>query len=346
MAQILQQNSTVSVCVPSYNHSRFIEQCLRSIFVQTHAPSELIVIDDGSTDDSVKIIEKTLEDCPFPCELVVRPNKGLVPTINEGLEMARGEFFAIIASDDLWLPGFLERRVSQLQHRPNAVLAYGHCYNIDENDKIFGATSDWADYEDGNVRDMLIKKYPPLAVTVLYRKAALEIQKWNPEVFVEDYELFLRLCTLGEFAFDPEKLSGYRIHSTNISRQTESIVKGKIQAFQLNAKILGLSSQELLEVVAKVNWGSADFLLNSKQRFKAIKLTLQNSHAKIPITKKLQQYLKLLLPNKIIQAKHKIIKRKSNAINGRDIKDLIIQQLGGKKNYNLDQRLSITHQDS
>ncbi|MBA4184197.1 MAG: glycosyltransferase family 2 protein [Acidobacteria bacterium] len=346
MAQILQQNSTVSVCIPSYNHSRYIKDNLVAIFSQTHQPLELIVIDDGSTDNSPEIIKEVLSECPFEAKLIVRENRGLPVTINQGLEMARGEFFAIIASDDIWLPDFLKYRVSQLQKRPEAVLAYGHCYIIDDENNIVGATSDWADYEDGNVRDMLIKKYPPLAVTVLYRKAALEIQKWNPEVFVEDYELFLRLCTLGEFAFDPEKLSGYRIHSTNISRQTESIVKGKIQAFQLNAKILGLSSQELLEVVAKVNWGSSDFLLNSKQRFKAIKLTLQNSHAKIPITKKLQQYLKLLLPNKIIQAKHKIIKRKSNAINGRDIKDLIIQQLGGKKNYNLDQRLSVTHQDS
>jgi len=325
MAQILQQNSTVSVCIPSYNHSRFIEQCLRSIFVQTHAPSELIVIDDSSTDDSVKIIEKTLEDCPFPCELIVRPNKGLVSTINEGLEMARGEFFAALASDDLWLPGFLERRVSQLQHRPNAVLAYGHCYNIDENDKIFGATMDWADYEDGYVRDMLIKQHFPRAMTVLYRKAALEIQKWNPEVIVEDYELFLRLCLLGEFAFDPEALSAYRIHATNMSKQTELIINGKIQALRLNAKNLGFNSKELEEIITKVNWESADFCLNSKQRVKAIKLTLQNSHVKIPITSKLKQYLKLLLPNAALDIVRKRIKP-NNKWENIDIRQLIFEQ--------------------
>ena len=329
MTQNVQQNPTVSVCVPSYNHSRYIQLCLKSIFAQTYKSLELIVIDDGSTDGSAEIIEKTLKDCPFPCELITRPNKGHIMTMKEGLERSRGEFHAIIASDDLWLPKFLERRVGQLQDRPDAVLAFGHCYTINEDDKIFGVTSDWVEYEDGNVRNMLIKQNFPMAPAILYRKTALEIEKWNPDVFVEDYEMLLRLSTLGEFAFEPEPLSAHRTHSTNISRQTELIVNSKTQALRLNAERLGISSKELGEIITKTKWESADYCLNSGNRLLAVKLSLQNFRAKDPKTTKQKRFLKLLMPNILLEAYRRIIKRKSDTWSGVDIKTMIFGQADG-----------------
>ena len=88
----------VSVVVPSYNHARFVEAALRSVFRQTLQPARLLVIDDGSGDDSPRRIEKTLQDCPFPCELIVRANRGLCATLNEGLARSGGEFFAYLGS--------------------------------------------------------------------------------------------------------------------------------------------------------------------------------------------------------------------------------------------------------
>ncbi|HLM59831.1 MAG TPA: glycosyltransferase family A protein, partial [Pyrinomonadaceae bacterium] len=74
---------SVSVLVPSYNHAPFIERTLRSIFKQTLAPKKLIVIDDGSKDESAAIIERVLEDCPFSAEFIRRENRGLSVTLNE-----------------------------------------------------------------------------------------------------------------------------------------------------------------------------------------------------------------------------------------------------------------------
>ena len=109
--------ATVSVVVPSYNHAQFIEATLRSIMKQTLRPAELIVIDDGSSDDSPAIIERVLNDCPFPCEFAARDNRGLCATLNEGFERTRGEYFAYLGSDDLWLPDFLKARVRLLESR-------------------------------------------------------------------------------------------------------------------------------------------------------------------------------------------------------------------------------------
>src|ERR1700704_5159950 len=170
------EHLSVSVVVPSYNHAQFIESTLRSIFKQTLRPAELLVIDDGSSDGSTAIIERTLNDCPIRCEFLARENRGLCATLNEGIERTRGDYFAYLGSDDLWLPDFLQARVQLLESRPRAVLAYGHAYFVDEQDRIIDSTADWARYADGDAREMLLQTTAPMSSTVLYRRAALEKQ--------------------------------------------------------------------------------------------------------------------------------------------------------------------------
>src|SRR5215218_4712655 len=162
------QDWRVEVVVPSYNHAPYVEAALRSIFAQTCAPARLLVIDDGSRDGSPQIIESVLRDCPFPCELIARENRGLCATLNEGLSKTAGRYFAYLGSDDLWLPGFLAARVRALEARPSAVLAYGHAFLIDERGEAVDCTLDWARYRDGDARAMLLEEtYAPMSPTVL-----------------------------------------------------------------------------------------------------------------------------------------------------------------------------------
>lgn len=326
MIREIRQNPPVSVIIPSYNHSRFIQTTLEGVFAQTYKNIHLIVIDDGSTDNSPEIIEKTLKNCPFESKLIVRPNKGVVLTLNEGLEMARGEYIAPISSDDLWLPDFVGRRVSQLQSRPNAVLAYGHTWTIDENDKIIGSTMDWADYNDGDARNMLLTKNPPLGSTIVHRKSVLEKEKWKPGVFVEDYELLLRLCLLGEFAFEPNVLSAYRIHANNVSKETDSLIYSKMQSYELNAAGLGLSAQDLADIKLRLDWNTAEIYFSSGRRLKALQTAFKYSRIPIPLNAKLRQFAKLLIPQFVLQAGRKKIKRYSSPWQGTDIKDLIAKK--------------------
>src|SRR2546430_2658129 len=141
----------VSVVVPSYNHAQFVAMTWRSIMKQARAPAELMVIDDGSTDDSPSLIEHTLKDCSFPCELIVRSNRGLCATLNEGLARTEGDYFAYLGSDDVWQPNFLKERVRLLQSRTDAELAYGHAYFVDEQSRIVDGTADWSSYVDGDI---------------------------------------------------------------------------------------------------------------------------------------------------------------------------------------------------
>ena len=142
---------------------------------------EVVVIDDGSTDGSPKMIENALLNCPFPAELIVNPNKGLCATLNEGLRRTNGDYFAYLGSDDLWLPDFLASRFALLESRPNAVLGYGNGFLIDDNDQIFESSADWKNFgfPDGDPRPMLYLGTAPISSTVFATRSSLETRSGN-----------------------------------------------------------------------------------------------------------------------------------------------------------------------
>ena len=90
----------ISVVVTCYNHENYIEQCLRSIFNQTYRNIELIVLDDGSTDNSSEIIQEVLQESPFVTTFESHENIGVVRTRNKGLNLLNGDYFLFVDSDD------------------------------------------------------------------------------------------------------------------------------------------------------------------------------------------------------------------------------------------------------
>ncbi len=102
-----QPHATVSVVLPSYRHAAFVAQAIASVRAQTRPPDELIVIDDGSGDDSVAIIGAALADCPIPHRVVSRSNRGADVTLNEAIAMASGDWIAPLNSDDAYDPARL-----------------------------------------------------------------------------------------------------------------------------------------------------------------------------------------------------------------------------------------------
>jgi len=268
-----------------------------------------VVIDDGSKDDSPKIIEKVLKDCPFDAELIVRENRGLCATLNQGLSLSDGKYFAYIGSDDYWLPAFFEERVKLLDHREEAVLGYGHSFLIDENDEIFGCTADyeedWANYPDGNPSRMLLNGVSPVSSTVFYRRSILEKVQWNENSRLEDYEMYVRLAALGDFAFDPQVLSVWRHHSYNTSRDLLLMHNEVIEAQNRNIEFLGVSKEELEKFQAKIKFRNTKVFLQNGDKKEAIilgKESWRNASSAKEVGKSLIQ---LLLPKSFLQSYQK-----------------------------------------
>lgn len=302
--------SEITVIVPSYNHAPFVERTLRSVFAQTVKPKKLIVIDDGSKDESLKIIKRVLPDCPFEFEFIFRENRGLSKTLNQGLSLASGKFFAYISSDDVWLPTFLESRAKILENRPNAVLAYGYSYLIDEQDAIFDSTKNWSEYADGNALSMLLRPTIPASASVLYRRRVLEKYFWNENSILEDYELYLRLSASGEFALDENILSAWRIHSYNTSADFPLMVNEWLDAQNRVADEIGLRNDELRQIQKNLKFNCISSYIRYGHKREAAKLIWENSGtASLTSTGKL--IFRLLVPTGLLRRRREFIKRQT-----------------------------------
>ena len=301
----------VSVVVPSYNHAPFVARTLRSIMAQTLAPAELIVIDDGSSDGSPRVIERTLNSCPFPCELIARENRGLPATLNEGLARARGRYFAYLGSDDLWLAGFLRARVALLAARPQAALAYGHAYLIDAENRIVDCTQDWARYADGDARRMLLQTIAPMSPTVLYRRAALARHGWNEAAQLEDYDLYLRLSLEGEFAFDARVLSAWRRHGRNTSGNQMMMLEEQLQALRRLAPQFGLNDAGFNKLRRRLSFARAEDFLRLGRKTEALSLMRRNLSGATLGSALARILLRLVVPYKLVELRQRSAQRRA-----------------------------------
>jgi len=110
----------VSILVPSYNYGAFLGEAIDSALAQTYRPVEVIVIDDGSTDNSVEVASRYGDKI----RVLTQPNRGLVAVLNRGLEEAQGAFLTILSADDIFRSTYVERLMGALRAQPGAAYAY------------------------------------------------------------------------------------------------------------------------------------------------------------------------------------------------------------------------------
>lgn len=213
----------VTVVIPSYNHERYVEQAVRSVMDQTYGNIELIVIDDGSRDASARLLAQLKEQYGF--KLVVRPNKGLSATLNEGIGMASGKYIAFLASDDFYCPGRIENAVRAFEPLgPDVAAVYCDGYLVDDDDRkvdLFGLK--YPRPLVGTTRDNLIAGNWLPALGMTYSLALLKNFMFDERFRIEDYTLYLkmfvqagyRLHYYEDFGF------GYRWHQSNMSKDAD-----------------------------------------------------------------------------------------------------------------------------
>lgn len=126
----------VSIVVPCYNHANYVRETIESIVNQTYKNIELVVIDDGSTDNSVEIIQKLAKNYNFT--FIYRPNKGLSATLNEGMNLSKGKYFCACAcaSDDLYIIDKIEKKVKFMEENPQYGMSYGKIIRFNATKKI------------------------------------------------------------------------------------------------------------------------------------------------------------------------------------------------------------------
>lgn len=255
----------VSVLIPSYNHSRYVQDCIRSVIAQDYPNLELIIVDDGSSDDSVARIEAMVPACSARFsrfEFRVRPNKGLAATVNEGLEWAAGKYFATIASDDILLPEKTSTLVREIELAPDVAGVFGGCDVIDEANNVLDRVR--PDRTSYGFRDIMCGRPPLIAPSQLLRRDVLrELGGYPTDLYIEDWYMWLSITERGyRLAVIPDRLVLYRRHESNMSKNASKM-------YECRRQILERFSQHPEAAIARANsamLAAIDFSTVSKRK--------------------------------------------------------------------------------
>ena len=210
----------ISIMMTSYNRAEYIDEAIESVLMQTYQNWELLVLDDASTDDTVLIAQGFAEQDARVRIFPAPQNLGITGNRNRGFALARGEYIAVLDSDDVWSDSEkLTKQVAFLDTNPDYVLV-GTQVNVIDGDSN---NTDSFSYEtvDGAIRGKLLFRNQFTHSAVLVRASALTtIPVYNSAIPIwEDYDLILRLGTRGKLANLSEYMTQYRKHSGNISKE-------------------------------------------------------------------------------------------------------------------------------
>jgi alpha-1,3-rhamnosyltransferase len=212
--------------VPLYNHANYFPECIESVIGQTYQNIELIVIDDGSSDASLKVAEGYVDRCEkrfVRFELRSRNNKGLCATLNEALEWCSGDYFSPVASDDAWFSQKVDSQVvafSELKKKYDIGAIFGEVVRVDQYNKNIG----WHTNYDGDVVfydffDVYFgRAYVSAPTAMMDMRLVKDIGGYPEDVFIEDFYMWLSITSKGHLlAKQNTKVARYRVHGDNAS---------------------------------------------------------------------------------------------------------------------------------
>jgi glycosyltransferase involved in cell wall biosynthesis len=251
--------SKITVIIPSYNHEKFISDAINSVLRQTFQNFEILIIDDGSCDNSVEIIQK-FNDPRIKFSVNDR-NCGAVYTTNKMIELASGEYIALLNSDDVWEPTKLEKQVQFLEDNKNYGAVFTQANIIKEDGDLLEDKShnygsifeqpnrtrfEWLNYFF-NVGNALC--HPSILVR---REVYQAVGLYNPLMAsLPDFDMWVRVCLKYEIYVLPEKLVKFRIldNNRNASSATpENIIACQFEYKQILNSFLSLSVHEYEEI--------------------------------------------------------------------------------------------------
>ena len=247
----------VSVILPSYNHEQYVEAAVRSVMEQSGVDFELIVIDDGSKDRSPEILKRLSEELGFT--YIHRPNKGVVATLNEALELAQGEYVCSFSSDDIMPPDRLKKQSDFLDAHPDAVACFGQIVplyddgSLGEMDVRYLRSAPQVTFEES----FLGKKALHGCGEMFVREKILAIGGYDSRYYFEDYPLYLSIL----YNYGPQPVSKdfvccyYREHGDNLHLDHERIFREIIRILSENYSAHPLYKKAVS--AWKANWFSA-----------------------------------------------------------------------------------------
>ena len=248
-------NPTVSVIIPSYNYANFLPEAVESIFNQTFQDFEVIVVDDGSTDNTQEVVQTFADRERF--HYIYLDNQGLAATRNTGLRAAKGEFIAFLDADDIILPNKLDVQVNWLRNNPDYGLVGSGYYYMDEHGVPIEVQRPWLRSPYLNIKDLLFD-CPFIVHAILVKKEWVDkVGGFDSQLRrVEDWDLWIRMAYAGcKMGWVEEIVCAYRMFPGQMTRNaaaqkkvTVSVMNKFFDQPELPDSLLALKSDVLTRV--------------------------------------------------------------------------------------------------
>jgi glycosyltransferase involved in cell wall biosynthesis len=208
-------NPRVSVVIPAYNQAEYLGDAIQSVLSQTYQDFEIIVIDDGSTDKTPLVANEFSENVCY----IRQENKGLAGARNTGIQNAKGTYIALIDSDDIWLPIFLQKMMALVADVPDAIVYYCSARYIDAKGNELPQIVASKFVPDETMYETLVKANFIIPSTVVMLRSAVLAAGLFDDSFraCEDWDLWLRLAPTCHFTSIRDCLVNYRLHGSSLS---------------------------------------------------------------------------------------------------------------------------------
>lgn len=250
----MSRTAPVTVVVPAYNAAPYLAVTLQSLQQQTTVPEQIVVVDDGSTDDTAKIAEG------FGATVLRQQQKGPGAARNRGLEVATAEFVAFLDADDWYVPDKLERSVELLTELRAGCMATDAW--VVRGDRIEGRKNHHRPVPTVLTLELLLRSNPVICSTVVARRdavlAAGRFDEHPDLIATEDFDLWLRMSQREPIAYLPQPMTFYRVHAGSLSANTR-FLRG---------------TDRIMERVAREHDGEAHFQNLVKRRRAEVRLDL------------------------------------------------------------------------
>lgn len=226
-------NQLVSIIIPCYNAEKYIIETIRSLINQTYSNWELIIVNDGSTDNSLAIIKEFAEK-DKRISFIDKSNSGVSDSRNKGLEKSKGDFIAFLDADDIWKPEYLEKQITNLQQANQHTISYTACQLINQN----GEKLNYQIRGENNPQldDFLIQKanYNTNPSGIVYKKECFEkVKGFDVNLSNNaDQDILIQMLAKGNsIGYIDELLWDYRMHDNNMSKNISVLEKDTLYLF-------------------------------------------------------------------------------------------------------------------
>lgn len=286
---------TVTAVIPTYNRAQLVQEALESVFAQTRPVDEIIVVDDGSTDNTPEVLKSYGDKIRYLRQV----NQGAGPARNLGIREASGYFIALLDSDDLWLPDKTKIQVEFLSHNPQIDFLFSDMATLSQTPDFL-----YPEIQNQGIHDylvahstnleilfdyLIIYNFVPTSTVIFKRTCVDKIGYFNPIRIVEDIDYWLRASHLCRWGFVNAVLEKRRRHSGNLVNNWVEMQIGV-------AEVLRRTTQRMSDL-------SNDSKNRIAGRLKEIHYDLGSYYFKKRDFIKAAQYLRIGMPDKLVNGK-------------------------------------------